>query len=359
MIVSLAKASNTNSHPVELSKPSDIEQKSILAEPRQKDVDPYPTDREKLEKALGNPTARIQRKLFFAFGLVIACLSSLLMLNGGITSNSTQPALSHMDNTITLSVANGEFGAYGCHESIVKHADHAFSLKCSGFELNNSIGALTMLQSGLADLSIVSQSDFDSWKANVSPDAVAMLSVLGHSAGEAVLLVSETSSLEKKKVLIEQYVKALYGVQWGEDIDLLLNSNLSHEYLPTDNTTALIPLSEGLAQLSESEPLDWIAALADIKQPVLPLVAKPSTQESDNSVSTQEVHSEFEEVHKLIMDWTQGPLGKVVALMMIMIGLMNGIVRQDLFGAVSGIAGGLIIYQAPVVINTILLGARG
>lgn len=62
----------------------------------------------------------------------------------------------------------------------------------------------------------------------------------------------------------------------------------------------------------------------------------------------------FEEVWITVKDWTQGTLGRVIAGAMILVGIIGGIARQNLMGFALGIGGGIGLYNAPEIIETIV-----
>jgi len=63
---------------------------------------------------------------------------------------------------------------------------------------------------------------------------------------------------------------------------------------------------------------------------------------------------EFEDVWMEIKDWSQGTLGRIIAGAMILVGLVGGIVRQSLIALAIGIGGGLGVYNAPEIIESIV-----
>lgn len=62
----------------------------------------------------------------------------------------------------------------------------------------------------------------------------------------------------------------------------------------------------------------------------------------------------FDEVWITIKDWTQGTLGRIVAIAMILVGIVAGISRQNLMGFAMGIGGGMGLYNSPTVIESIM-----
>src|SRR5690625_109573 len=63
---------------------------------------------------------------------------------------------------------------------------------------------------------------------------------------------------------------------------------------------------------------------------------------------------EVEDVWMEIKDWSQGTLGRIIAGAMILVGLVGGIVRQSLIALAIGIGGGLGVYNAPEIIESIV-----
>lgn len=62
----------------------------------------------------------------------------------------------------------------------------------------------------------------------------------------------------------------------------------------------------------------------------------------------------FNSVWTTVKSWTQGTLGKVMALVMILVGIAAGIARQSLMGFVVGAGSGIGLYSAPLVIESIM-----
>ena len=63
---------------------------------------------------------------------------------------------------------------------------------------------------------------------------------------------------------------------------------------------------------------------------------------------------EFSDVWTTIKDWTQGTLGRVVAGSMILVGIISGGARQSLMAFAIGIGGGIGLYNAPTIIESVL-----
>ena len=64
--------------------------------------------------------------------------------------------------------------------------------------------------------------------------------------------------------------------------------------------------------------------------------------------------TEFDDIYTLLVGWTQGTLGKIIALGMFMVGLSAGIVNQSIVAVVIGIGGALSLYYGPTVINGVV-----
>ena len=62
----------------------------------------------------------------------------------------------------------------------------------------------------------------------------------------------------------------------------------------------------------------------------------------------------FNEVWDTLVDWTQGTLGRIIAITTIVVGLVMGVVRQSIMGAVIGIASGMVLYNSSTVIEGIV-----
>lgn len=64
--------------------------------------------------------------------------------------------------------------------------------------------------------------------------------------------------------------------------------------------------------------------------------------------------SEFDDVWSTLVDWTQGTLGRIIAIAMVLVGLVAGVTRNSIMGLVVGIAAGMGLYNAPTVIESIM-----
>lgn len=64
--------------------------------------------------------------------------------------------------------------------------------------------------------------------------------------------------------------------------------------------------------------------------------------------------TEFDDIWTLLSGWTQGTLGKVIALAMFMVGVASGIVNQSIIAVATGIGGALALYYGPTVIEGVV-----
>lgn len=63
---------------------------------------------------------------------------------------------------------------------------------------------------------------------------------------------------------------------------------------------------------------------------------------------------EFSDIWDLIQGWSQGVLGRIIALGALIVGIAYGLVRQSVVAAVVGIAMAVILQYGPDVIEGIL-----
>jgi len=61
----------------------------------------------------------------------------------------------------------------------------------------------------------------------------------------------------------------------------------------------------------------------------------------------------LDDTYTTLTDWTQGSIGKVITLAMILVGIVAGVARQSLMAFAVGIAGGLGLYNAPGVVDMV------
>ena len=66
---------------------------------------------------------------------------------------------------------------------------------------------------------------------------------------------------------------------------------------------------------------------------------------------------EFSSVYGTLVDWSQGTLGRIISITMILVGMGMAVVRMTLVMVVVAIGGGLILYNAPTVIESIQTAA--
>lgn len=67
--------------------------------------------------------------------------------------------------------------------------------------------------------------------------------------------------------------------------------------------------------------------------------------------------AEFDPIWTLITDWSQGALGRVIAGVMIIVGLVAGIGRQSIMSLALGVGGGVGIFYAPTILDAVVSGA--
>lgn len=64
--------------------------------------------------------------------------------------------------------------------------------------------------------------------------------------------------------------------------------------------------------------------------------------------------SEFEDIWDLIQGWSQGVLGRIIALGALIVGIAFGLVRQSVVAAVIGISMAIVLQYGPDVIEGIV-----
>ena len=69
--------------------------------------------------------------------------------------------------------------------------------------------------------------------------------------------------------------------------------------------------------------------------------------------ATTSTDTDFASVVTLLTNWSQGTLGRTLALGMFVVGIAAGIVKQSVMAAVAGIAGALVMNYGPTVIDSI------
>ena len=63
--------------------------------------------------------------------------------------------------------------------------------------------------------------------------------------------------------------------------------------------------------------------------------------------------TDFAAVVTQLTNWTDGSLGKVLALAIFVVGMAAGVVRQSLMAAVAGIAGAMVLSYGPAIITNV------
>ena len=71
------------------------------------------------------------------------------------------------------------------------------------------------------------------------------------------------------------------------------------------------------------------------------------------AVATTSTDTDFAAVVTLLTNWSQGTLGRTLALGMFVVGIAAGIIRQSVMAAVAGVAGALVLNYGPGVIDGI------
>lgn len=64
--------------------------------------------------------------------------------------------------------------------------------------------------------------------------------------------------------------------------------------------------------------------------------------------------TEFDAVWDKIEGWTQGTLGRIIALVLIIVGVVGGIARQSLLALAVGVGCGLGLFTAPSVLEAVM-----
>ncbi|WP_228779251.1 TraA family conjugative transfer protein [Methylobacter sp. BlB1] len=90
------------------------------------------------------------------------------------------------------------------------------------------------------------------------------------------------------------------------------------------------------------------------KKALLASAAVAAVTLASNDAMAGTAGTEFDDIYTLLVGWTQGTLGKIIALGMFMVGLAAGIVNQSIIAVVIGIGGALALYYAPTVINGVV-----
>lgn len=90
------------------------------------------------------------------------------------------------------------------------------------------------------------------------------------------------------------------------------------------------------------------------KKALLTSAALAGVALASNEAMAGTAGTEFDDIYTLLVGWTQGTLGKIIALGMFMVGLAAGIVNQSIIAVVIGIGGALALYYAPTVIDGVV-----
>lgn len=64
--------------------------------------------------------------------------------------------------------------------------------------------------------------------------------------------------------------------------------------------------------------------------------------------------SEFDSIWDTVKDWTQGTLGRVISVVMVLVGIIGGIARQSIIAFAIGVGGGIGLYNTPIIIESIV-----
>lgn len=64
--------------------------------------------------------------------------------------------------------------------------------------------------------------------------------------------------------------------------------------------------------------------------------------------------TEFGGLYDLLVGWTEGTLGKIIAVSMFLIGVATGVARQSLMAIAIGIGGAVAVAYTPTVIDGIV-----
>ena len=67
--------------------------------------------------------------------------------------------------------------------------------------------------------------------------------------------------------------------------------------------------------------------------------------------------TEFDGVWTIVTDWIQGSLGRTIAGLLVLVGVIAGIARQSLMALAVGIGGGVGLFYAPSVIDATMTAA--
>ena len=62
----------------------------------------------------------------------------------------------------------------------------------------------------------------------------------------------------------------------------------------------------------------------------------------------------FDNVWTLLVDWLQGPLGRIIAGSFVLVGMVAGIARSSIMALAVGLGGGIGVFYAPDIINGVV-----
>ena len=91
-----------------------------------------------------------------------------------------------------------------------------------------------------------------------------------------------------------------------------------------------------------------VAVLASVLAIALPGLATAGSP----SMST-----DFDTALNMVVDWSQGTLGKLVSVTFLVVGIVMGVMRQSIFAAVPAVAAAMTMYIGPDIIDSIFAAA--
>lgn len=65
------------------------------------------------------------------------------------------------------------------------------------------------------------------------------------------------------------------------------------------------------------------------------------------------IDQDFQSLYDMLKNWSQGTLGRSIALMFLLVGLGVGVVRGSIMGAVGCIAAAMALFIGPQIIDNI------
>lgn len=86
---------------------------------------------------------------------------------------------------------------------------------------------------------------------------------------------------------------------------------------------------------------------------VLALLAAGGALLLPDVVQAASTSGPLSDVYTTLTEWAQGNVGKTMSLGMILVGIASGIARQSIMSFAVGIGGGLGLYNAPTIIDTV------